>query len=167
MIGIILISLNGDKFTFNLKGDILAAAAAIVWAVYSVLTRKISSYGYNVIQSTRRTFLYGIIFMIPFLFIFDFSLETRQFLNFESLFNIGFLGLGASALCFVTWNVAVKTIGAVKTSIYIYAVPVITVITSVVVLKESFTIMSAAGTILTLSGLLISERKENEKNGNK
>jgi hypothetical protein len=33
-----------------------------------------------------------------------------------------YLGLGASALCFVTWNFAVKELGAVKTSVYIYMV---------------------------------------------
>ena len=41
------------------------------------------------------------------------------------LFNIVFLGLGASALCFVSWNFAVKILGAVNTSIYIYIQSVI------------------------------------------
>lgn len=50
--------------------------------------------------------------------------------------NIIFLGIGASALCFVTWNFAVKLLGAVKTSVYIYLVPVITIITSAIILHE-------------------------------
>jgi drug/metabolite transporter (DMT)-like permease len=75
------------------------------------------------------------------------------------LFNIVFLGLGASALCFVTWNFAVKVLGAVKTSIYIYMIPVITVVTSVLVLRERITGMAAVGTLLTLVGLIISESK--------
>lgn len=167
MIGIALISFNGSKFELNLTGDLLAVGAAVVWAVYSIVTKKISGYGYNVVQSTRRTFLYGVIFMMPSLFIFNFSLETEQFLNPQNIFNIAYLGLGASALCFVTWNASVKLLGAVKTSVYIYAVPVITVITSVLVLKEHLTVMTASGTILTLSGLLISQRKENKNNGRK
>jgi drug/metabolite transporter (DMT)-like permease len=80
------------------------------------------------------------------------------------LFNIIYLGLGASALCFVTWNFAVKVLGAVKTSIYIYMVPVITVVTSSLILHEKITILSGVGTILTLAGLFLSERKE-EKHG--
>jgi drug/metabolite transporter (DMT)-like permease len=75
------------------------------------------------------------------------------------LFNIFFLGLGASALCFVTWNFAVKVLGAVKTSIYIYMIPVITVVTSVLVLRERITGMAVVGTLLTLVGLIISESK--------
>ena len=65
--------------------------------------------------------------------------------------------LGASALCFVTWNVAVKILGAVKTSIYIYIVPVVTVVTSVIILNEQITLMSFIGTILTLIGLFLSQ----------
>ena len=72
-------------------------------------------------------------------------------------FNILYLGIGASALCFVTWNYAVKVLGAVRTSIYIYIVPVITVVTSVLILKENITVISAVGTVLTIIGLFISE----------
>ena len=77
----------------------------------------------------------------------------------KSSVDILYLGLGASALCFVTWNFAVKELGAVKTSVYIYIVPVITVVTSVIVLKETITWVSAIGTILTLIGLFLSESK--------
>ena len=73
------------------------------------------------------------------------------------LLNILFLGLGASALCFVTWNFAVKLLGAVKTSIYIYLVHVITVTASVLILHEPFTWLTGIGTVLTLTGLLLSE----------
>lgn len=50
-------------------------------------------------------------------------------------------------------------LGAIKTSVYIYVVPVVTVITSAIVLKEPVTIMTVIGTALTLIGLLLSERK--------
>ncbi|MDD3403920.1 MAG: DMT family transporter [Hespellia sp.] len=159
MAGIVLISFNGSKLELNPTGDLLALVAAFVWACYSILTKKISSYGYPVILTTRRTFFYGIIFMIPTLFFFDFHMELSRFANITYLLNILYLGLGASALCFVTWNFAVKMLGAVKTSVYIYMVPVITVITSVAVLHEQITVLSGVGTFLTLMGLFLSESK--------
>ena len=159
MAGICLISFSGSGLQINPAGDLLAVLAAFVWACYSVLTRKISGYGYNTILSTRRVFIYGILFMAPTLFLFDFRLGLERFANPLYLFNIIFLGLGASALCFVTWNLAVRRLGAVKTSVYIYMVPVITVVTSVIVLHETITPMSAAGTVLTLAGLFLSECK--------
>ena len=66
-------------------------------------------------------------------------------------------------MCFVTWNVALRILGAVKTSVYIYAVPVITIIISALILNEKITAYSAVGTILTLAGLIISEFKKGEK----
>ncbi len=158
MIGIALISFNGtSNFKLNPIGDVLALLAALVWAIYSVLTKKISEYGYNTIQVTRRIFIYGIAFMLIALVPFDFELNLNRFTNPVYLGNIIFLGLGASALCFVTWNVAVKILGAVKTSIYIYIVPVVTVVISLIILNEQITLMSFIGTILTLIGLFLSQ----------
>ncbi len=157
MTGISLISFSGSKLELNPIGDVLAVAAAFIWAVYSLLIRKISSYGYHTIQTTRRIFTYGIIFMLPFLFVFDFSLDMQKLVRPEYALNLIYLGLGASALCFVTWNYAVKMLGAVKTSVYIYIVPVITVVTSVIVLKEEITWMAAAGIGFTLMGLFLSD----------
>ncbi len=157
MAGIILISFNGSQLKLNPVGDILAFAAAFVWACYSVLTKRTGSFGLPVILTTRRTFFYGILFMIPALFLFDFQLSLPRFTDVKNLLNILYLGIGASALCFVTWNYAVKILGPVKTSIYIYMVPVITVITSMLVLKETVTFLSIAGTVLAVIGLFLSE----------
>ena len=74
MAGIALISFNGSTLQLNPVGDLLALLAAFLWACYSILTRKISSFGYNTILTTRRVFFYGILFMIPALFLFDFKL---------------------------------------------------------------------------------------------
>ena len=163
--GIVLISLNGSAaFHLNPIGDVLALLAALVWAFYSILTREISSFGYPTIPTTRRIFAYGLLFMLPTLFFFDFNWDLSRLSNPASLFNLLFLGLGASALCFVTWNLAVRRLGAVKTSVYIYLVPVITVVTSVIVLHEEITWMAALGTALTLAGLFLSESKRHTKN---
>ena len=159
MIGICLISFNGKELELNPIGDILAVVAALVWAVYSLLTRKIGSYGLNTIGTTRKIFTYGILFMLPFLFVFDFNLDVQKVIKPEYALNLIYLGLGASALCFVTWNYAVGVLGTVKTSAYIYIVPVITVVTSVIVLKEEITWIAAIGIGLTLIGLFLSESK--------
>ena len=53
--GIFLISVNRmSNFQLNPLGDLFAVFAAMLWAVYSVLTRKIGEFGYNNILVTRR-----------------------------------------------------------------------------------------------------------------
>lgn len=156
--GICLISFPGGHLRLSPAGDLLALLAALVWACYSVLSRKISTFGYPTIQTTRRVFFYGVMFMVPAAFLFGFRLDLARFANPVCLLNMVYLGLGASALCFVTWNLAVKRLGAVKTSLYLYLVPVITVAASTLILKERMTLFSGVGTALILTGLLLSER---------
>ncbi len=162
--GIALISFNGaSNLQISPKGDLLALLAAFVWACYSILTKKISNYGYPTILTTRRMFFYGILFMIPAMFFFDFEIGIERFADPVCLLNILFLGLGASALCFVTWNFAVKVLGAVRTSVYIYLAPVVTVVTSVLVLHEPITWMTGCGMVLTMAGLFLSENRAPNK----
>ena len=163
MVGICMLSFTTTKFHAEPLGDFLALIAAIVWAFYSILTRKISYYGFNTIQVTRRIFAYGVVFMIPAWFLTDCHLGLSRFADPVNLGNMLFLGLGASALCFATWNFAIKHLGAVKSSVYIYAIPPITVIAAAIVLHEPVTPLSLLGIVLTLAGLVLSELKFGKK----
>lgn len=164
IIGIILIVFNGNYILdLNPFGDILAILSAVAWASYSVITKKISVYNYNVILSTRKIFFYSIIFLIPLLPIFHFQLDLIRFTSLPNLFNMMFLGLGASAICFVTWNYALGVLGAVKTSVYIYINPIITIIVSAIILHEKITFVAMIGVALILVGLYISEKNNLDK----
>jgi drug/metabolite transporter (DMT)-like permease len=164
MAGICMLSFTTTKFQAEPVGDLLALLAAVAWAFYSILTRKTGSYGFSTMQVTRRIFAYGVLFMIPAWFITDCHLGLSRFADPVNLGNMLFLGLGASALCFATWNFAIKHLGAVKSSVYIYAIPPITVIAAAVVLGEQVTPLSLLGIVLTLAGLIISEMKFDKKN---
>ena len=157
MLGIALLSASGSTLHLNPLGDFLALAAAFVWALYSQLVKKIDSFGFNLILTTRRIFFYGLLFILPIIMLTDKQISLLPLRDFTYLLNLLFLGLGASALCFVTWNLAVKLLGAVKTSIYIYLNPVITLCGSIIILHEQLTALMTCGVILALAGLLISE----------
>ena len=155
--GVALVSFSGAAaLRGDLWGDLLALLAAATWSVYSLLTRRIASFGYPVVQTTRRIFAYGLVFLLPVLLFSGFRPAPEALLQPARLLNLLYLGLGASALCFVTWNFAVGRLGAVKTSTYIYLVPVVTLVTSALTLGEPVTPLSAAGAALTVAGLLLS-----------
>jgi len=158
MIGVCLISFNGSTvLKLNPLGDFLTVVAAFVWALYSYFVKKISQQ-YHVIQATRRMFEYGILFMLPIVLFTHTPIRIHQIFSSQYIAHFLFLSIGASAICFAIWNWAVEILGTVKTSLYIYLVPVITVIASVIFLKEPITLMSAIGTVLTLSGLIFSAK---------
>ena len=96
LMGICMISFHGSELALNPAGDILAVLAAAVWAGYSLLTKKIGSFGYPVIAATRRTFFYGLLFMIPALFVFGFQPDISDLAKPANMFNYIYLGLGAS-----------------------------------------------------------------------
>jgi len=111
-----------------------------------------------VFSLTRNVFLYGFLFMLPLLPLFEFHLGLERLAELPNLFNLLFLGVVASALGFVTWNYALHALGPVKTSVYIYVVPIISIVASALVLHETITLVSGMGMLLILAGMLLSER---------
>ena len=167
--GVAMVSYNGAAvLELNPRGDLLALLAAAAWSAYSLLTRRLSAFGYPVVQTTRRTFAWGLLFLLPVLPVLGFRPGLGTLTEPVYLLNLLYLGLGASALCFVTWGFAVGRLGAVRTSAYIYLVPVVTLVTSALVLGEPVTPLSLGGAALTVAGLALSEwepRKEGRKGG--
>lgn len=168
MAGIALISFQGNgELRLNPIGDLVALVAAFWWGIYSVALKKITTYNRNMTAVTKRIFFWGLVFMVPFVFLTGFHPSVSKIWKPVNLFNLVFLGLGASAFCFAAWNYAIERLGALKSSVYIYLVPVITLVAAYVILGERITLLGAAGTALTLLGLALSEFKGGKKNHGK
>jgi drug/metabolite transporter (DMT)-like permease len=159
MAGVCMVSFAGHSLKFNPLGDVLCILAAASWGLYSVFIRKLEGFGYNTILITRRIFIYGLLFLIPAGVVFGFSVTPADLLNRDTLFSVLFLGLVASALCFVTWNTAVKLIGPIKTSVYIYLIPAVTILFASLILGDSIHPLALTGAVVTLFGLVISQRR--------
>ena len=71
--------------------------------------------------------------------------------------NVLYLGVGASALCFLAWNKSTVLIGPVATNVYLYLQPVVTVAASLLVLSEPVTPLTLAAVALILCGLALSQ----------
>ncbi len=157
MSGVILISINGsNNLNANPIGYLLALLAMVMWGFYSVFVKKIGDLGYKGIGVTRKIMYYGLIFLIPFFFIFRCNFNFQALTNPTNILNILFLGILASSVCFLLWNYSLSNIGAVKTSVYIYISPVITTIASVILLKEAINVFTIIGMILAILGLILS-----------
>ncbi len=160
--GVMLVTFE-DGFTFdlNVMGALFALASSVSWGLYSLLSKTIGSYGHNVIQTTRRVFMYGLIFMIPTMFIFDIDVNHLKLLaDSEMLFNLLYLALCASGICFLTWSHATNTLGPIKASTYIYGTPLVTIIFSLIFLREQkLTVQLFIGAALIIAGLILSVTK--------
>ena len=158
IIGIAIITFNG-KFVLKINpiGDMFALLAAVMWGIYSVLVKIMGDLGHRSITITKKTFIYGIIFMLPMMFLMKFNVSINDYLKPINLINFIFLSFVACTLCFITWAYSTRILGAVKNNTYIYIIPIITLISSKIVLNENITIFAVIGVALILLGVIISE----------
>ncbi len=148
-----------SSFNVQIKplGDMLALMAAVSWALYSLVLKKLNA-TYDVWFISRKTFFYGVLTSLPFLLV-----EPPRY-NIVDIFNDGavlgnllFLGIGASLIAYVLWAEAVRAMGALKANNYLYVQPIITMIFSMVCLHEVVTAIGYIGCALILGGLWLGD----------
>lgn len=168
--GIALISFQEGPAHVTPLGVLLCLVAAVSWALYSIIVKRLATYGYQTIPMTKRIFAWGLVFMIAarlamsgFFPLGGSASEGLGAFPFEALGvpvvlgNLVFLGVLASAGCFVTWGYSVKHLGPTAASAYIYLQAPITVVTAVLILGEPMTVLIALGIGLVIAGLVLSE----------
>ncbi|MBP5420222.1 MAG: DMT family transporter [Bacteroidales bacterium] len=158
LLGLFIVITNG-RFVLNIQpiGDLLSLSAAMLWAIYSVVLRNLAKY-YNTRFITRKVFGYGLITILPVLFARN-SFSWHQLANTSVILNLLFLSIIASLLCYIGWNFAIRKIGAVRPTMYIYFVPLVTIVASSLLIDEPVTLATVVGTHITIVGVYISQRK--------
>ena len=153
LVGVALVVYNGH---FILKisplGDFLTLLAAFSWAFYSLIMKKMSG-RYRTTFITRKIFFYGILTILPAFILHPWQFSLSGLWQPAVWMNLLFLGVLASLVCFVVWNIILKQLGTVLASNYIYLNPLFTLIGSAVLLDEQFTVMSLMGAMLILGGV--------------
>lgn len=162
--GIAIISFNGSsQFGLNPLGDILALMCAVAWGVYTTLVKKTSDKGYSTMYITRHTYFWGAIIMALSLPFFGINTNVARFFEPVSILSLLFLGVFASCTCFLAWNYATKAIGPVNSGIYIYSIPVVTIIFAAIILHEKVNYLSFTGIVLVIIGTVISSIRKKQK----
>lgn len=153
LVGVALVVYNGH---FILKisplGDFLTLLAAFSWAFYSLIMKKMSG-RYRTTFITRKIFFYGILTILPAFILHPWQFSLSGLWQPAVWMNLLFLGVLASLVCFVVWNIILKQLGTVRASNYIYLNPLFTLIGSAVLLDEQFTVMSLMGAMLILGSV--------------
>lgn len=160
-IGMALVVLNGE-FVLHLNplGDLLAFCAAIAWASYSLLLKRVSS-RYTPLFVTRKVFAYGLLTILPyFIFVEPFSIDMAVLSRPAVWGNLLYLGSVASMICYITWNWATTVIGTVRTTNLLYFSPFCTMIFAYLILDDRITWMAVAGAAILTAGMILAVRKK-------
>ena len=157
--GMALVVFNGN-FILKLSpvGDILALAACLCWALYTLIIKRLQD-KYSNMLITRKVFGYGLLTILPLLCVNGVNVELLMDGGTVVWGNLLFLGCVASMLCFLGWNWCLEKLGTVRATNLLYLNPVVAITTSALVLGERVTWVAIIGALLILSGLYMFRRK--------
>jgi len=156
--GVALVAFNGRYLLqINPLGDILSLVAALSWALYTILLKRLEN-RYSTLFITRKVFFYGILTILPVFLRTPFNMEAAILTQPAVWGNLLFLGIVASLLCYFLWNLVVKHLGAVRTTNYVYLIPLVTLLTSSIILDETITLLALAGALLILAGVALAQK---------
>ncbi len=135
-------------------GNLSLLAAALTWALYSVLVRKVTQSA-DVLSSSAIMLLGGLPISIP-LGIWEISAQGIGTITPGILGGILFLGIVATAIAMFLWNYAFATLPAAVASLTFFAQPVVGTLLGWFFLGEKITPLFMAGGVLIGVGILIS-----------
>ncbi|HHH78040.1 MAG TPA: DMT family transporter [Thermoplasmatales archaeon] len=139
--------------TASLEGNMFIILSAVCWAVYSVVGKKILE-RYDALTVTTYVFILGTLFLVPFL-------EKGAFVTGISIGGwaiIFYLALLCSVFGYVAWYDALSGADATRVAIFLNLIPLFAMFLSYIVLGERITPFLAAGAILIIYGIYLTER---------
>lgn len=159
LLGVALVVYNGS-FVLKISpwGDLLTLLAAFSWAFYSLIMKKMSG-RYRTTFITRKIFFYGVLTILPVFLFRHWQFDMSRIVEPAVCMNLLFLGILASLVCFVLWNMVLKQLGTVRASNYIYLNPLFTLIGSAVLLDEHLTAVALVGAVCILGGVYLAGKR--------
>lgn len=153
LVGMGMMVFEGRSIHLSAKGDLLAIGAALCWAVYSLFMGPMTR-DYGTLTATRKVFFYGLLTILPFLGGCRDSFSTAILGRTAVWGNLLFLGLVASMLCFLIWNLVIDKLGNVTSTNYVYLNPIFTMLSAMALLGERMTLAAGIGAALILAGVI-------------
>jgi len=138
-------------------GNLSLLAAALTWALYSVLIRIVTR-KMDVLSVTLIAFLGGLPIVIP-AGIWELSSTKIGHISLGILGGLLFLGIISTALAMVLWNTAFAALDASVASLTFFAQPVVGTLLGWFFLKETITSLFLLGGLLIAIGLIMASRE--------
>jgi drug/metabolite transporter (DMT)-like permease len=135
-------------------GNLALVAAAVTWALYSVLIRLVSRGG-DVLAISLVAFLGGLPIAIPGALI-EATTVGIGAVTLPVVLGVLFLGIIATALAMFLWNTAFALVEASRVSLTFFAQPVVGGLLGWLLLGETISALFLVGGVLIAAGLLLS-----------
>jgi drug/metabolite transporter (DMT)-like permease len=152
----LLVSGGSLNFSLGQVGDVMILVCAFLWALYTIIGKKLSG-RYHPLTVLNYVFILGTIGFLPFYLLTPHTSVTAIPLTVVGA--ILFLAVFCSIIAYLVYNIALDRMDASRVALFIYFVPFSTIVLAWLILGESLTIASGIGGLLVLAGMYIAERK--------
>ena len=156
-LGMVAVVMNG-RFVLHISpiGDMLAFGACLCWAVYSLIIKSLTE-RYSTFFITRKVFFYGLVTILPYYLIIPGFPPMEVVLSSQILWNLLFLSVVASMVCFLVWNWVIHQLGAMVATNWVYFNPITTILFAWWLLHEQITPWFLLGTAFIITGMYLCE----------
>ena len=160
--GILLLLSKGSwnvllTFSFT-KGDWWVLAAALTFAIYNVSVKRRPA-EMNSSSFLLSVFMIGTIVLAPFYF-YEYQQKGGINIDWSNFSVILYLGLGASVICFLLWNISISRLGTGRTALFGNLIPVFSSMEAVILLNVKITGIHIISFILVVTGLIIANLRQ-------
>lgn len=159
--GLVFIVLKGDLAAVRairfLRGDLWALAAALSWAIYTVLMRNYPV-ALTPISFLTVIIIIGVAFILP-VYLGELAGGARANFTPATVGGICYLALFPSILSYLFWNRGIRTVGATRTGVFIHLIPVFSIVLAMFFLGETLKAFHLIGACLIFSGIYLTTRK--------
>ncbi len=153
----LLVSKGTLSFTFggSATGDLLILASAFLWAIYSIYSKSLAL-KYSPLAILNYVFIIGAIGLLPF-----YCLTPHKSLisiPIDAALSILFLSIFCSIIAYLVYSMALERMDASRVALFIYFVPLSTIILAWLILGEPMTMASIGGGLMILMGMYLAEK---------
>lgn len=157
IVGILMLISKGSitnlvNFHFS-TGDLWVIGGALSFAIYNILVRKKPS-GIDGTTFLFICFTLGTILLLPAYFIESQYVAPTKW-SYSLLLILLYLGVGASVIAFLCWNIAISKLGAGKTALFGNLIPVFSVMEAMLFLGEQLSYFHVIGGVMVIGGLIV------------
>jgi drug/metabolite transporter (DMT)-like permease len=142
------------------KGPLLVLGAPLSFALYNVILKPLLA-RYDLLALTAATSLVGIVGLIPF--VRSSTLETVTDASADEASLLLYLGVLATLLGYIWWNVGLRGLGPTRAATYTYAISPLAVAIGALVLDEPVTTWLAVGAALVVGGIALAQRRASSR----
>jgi O-acetylserine/cysteine efflux transporter len=137
----------------SVSGDLLFLLMSALFALYTAFSRT-TLVRLGPVKAGAYLTLFGAITMLPLGF---YGASRGAVLPDQTYLwaNFAFVVLVSGTIGFMTWYSAVVKLGASRTLVYFYLVPVFALLGSVLFLREPFSVAQIVGSVLVLGGVVV------------